>query len=84
MQTREGLVSEPDPRTRTSYMRTFPLKVHYKVIEILAMRWLDTRLTHIFTGTILQAKLFCIKFFSATLHAVYSMASTLQVCFLRL
>ena len=34
-----------------SYMCTFPLKVHYKVIEILVVRWLGTRLKHIFKET---------------------------------
>ena len=29
------------------YMRTFPIKVHYKLIEILAVRWLRTKLTQI-------------------------------------
>ena len=32
-------------------MRTFPIKVHYKVIEILAVRWLGTKLMQIFTET---------------------------------
>ena len=27
-----------------SYMRTFPIKVQYKVIEIFAVRWLGTKL----------------------------------------
>ena len=35
-----------------SYMRTFPLKVHYKAIKILAVRWVSTRLLmHILTKT---------------------------------
>ena len=35
-----------------SYMRIFPLKVHYKAIKILAVRWVGTRLLmHIFTET---------------------------------
>ena len=38
-----------------SYMRTFPIKVHYKVIEILAVRWLGTKLMQIFKETTLQA-----------------------------
>ena len=32
-------------------MRTFPIKVHYKVIEILAVRWLGTKLMLIFKET---------------------------------
>ena len=32
-------------------MRTFPIKVHYKVIEILAVRWLGTKLMQIFKET---------------------------------
>ena len=28
-------------------MRTFPIKVHYKVIEILAVRWLGTNIDDI-------------------------------------
>ena len=36
-----------------SYMHTFPLKVHYKAIKILVVRWVGTRLLkHIFTETI--------------------------------
>ena len=35
-----------------SYMHTFLLKVHYKAIKILAVRWVGTRLLmHIFTET---------------------------------
>ena len=34
-----------------SYMRTFPIKVHYKVIEILAVRWLGTKLMQNFKET---------------------------------
>ena len=37
-----------------SYRRTFPIKVLYKVIEILAVRWLSTKLMQIFKETILQ------------------------------
>ena len=33
---------------KCSYMRTFRIKVHYKVIEILAVRWLGTKLMQIF------------------------------------
>ena len=32
-------------------MRTFPIKVHYKVIEILAVRWLGMKLMQIFKET---------------------------------
>ena len=32
-------------------MHTFPIKVHYKVIEILAVRWLGTKLMQIFKTT---------------------------------
>ena len=32
-------------------MRTFPIKVHYKVIEMLAVRWLGTKLMQIFKET---------------------------------
>ena len=32
-------------------MRTFLIKVHCKVIEILAVRWLGTKLMEIFTET---------------------------------
>ena len=27
-----------------SYMRTFPIKVHYKMMEFLAIRWLGTKI----------------------------------------
>ena len=32
-------------------MHTFPIKVHYKVIEILAVRWPGTKLMQIFKVT---------------------------------
>ena len=39
-----------------SYMRTFPIKVQYKVIEIFAVRWLGTKLKCRFSKRLLQAK----------------------------
>ena len=34
-----------------SYMRTFPIIVHYKVIKILEVRWLGTKVMQIFKET---------------------------------
>ena len=39
----------------SQYMRTFPIKVHYKMIEILAVRWLGMKLMQIFKETTIQA-----------------------------
>ena len=39
-----------------SYMLTFLLKVNYKVIDILAVRWLGTRLMYIFKNATTSAK----------------------------